>query len=175
MAKNKNSQVKLVLTQLISDIFEKNRNVALNHKQVAAKLNLTDLASTDTILEILVEQTEKGLFIRPERGKFRLKDLKTFVTGTVDMTADGSAFIVPDDEFEKDIFVAPRKLRNALHGDKVKVYVFGKKTSGRKNEGEVVESSPGQKPILSEWPKFPNALPLSFQTTVKCCTIFLCH
>ncbi|KQB98931.1 ribonuclease R [Pedobacter sp. Hv1] len=139
MAKNKNSQVKLVLTQLISDIFEKNRNVALNHKQVAAKLNLKDAASTDTILEILVEQTEKGLFIRPERGKFRLKDLKTFVTGTVDMTADGSAFIVPDDEFEKDIFVAPRKLRNALHGDKVKVYVFGKKTSGRKNEGEVVE------------------------------------
>ncbi|MEJ5995346.1 ribonuclease R [Pedobacter sp. Du54] len=139
MAKNKNSQVKLVLTQMISDIFTKNKNVALNHKQVAAKLNLKDLDSAHTILEILVEQAEKGIFIRPERGKFRLKDLKTFVIGTVDMTADGSAFIVPDDEFEKDIFVAPRKLRNALHGDKVKVYVFAKKTSGRKNEGEVVE------------------------------------
>lgn len=139
MAKHKNSQVKLVLTQMISDIFTKNKNVALNHKQVAAKLNLKDSDSAHTILEILVEQTEKGLFIRPERGKFRLKDLKTFVIGTVDMTADGSAFIVPDDEFEKDIFVAPRKLRNALHGDKVKVYVFAKKTSGRKNEGEVVE------------------------------------
>ncbi|RZK55649.1 MAG: ribonuclease R, partial [Pedobacter sp.] len=116
MAKNKNTQVKLVLTQLITDIFEKNNNVALNHKQVAAKLNLTDGASADTILEILVEQTEKGIFIRPERGKFRLKELKTFLTGTVDMTADGSAFIIPDDEFEKDIFVAPRKLRNALNG-----------------------------------------------------------
>jgi len=139
MAKNKNAQVKLVLTQLITDIFEKNNNVALNHKQVAAKLNLTDGASADTILEILVEQTENGIFIRPERGKFRLKELKTFLTGTVDMTADGSAFIIPDDEFEKDIFVAPRKLRNALNGDKVKVYVYAKKTSGRKKEGEVVE------------------------------------
>ncbi|HTM99586.1 MAG TPA: ribonuclease R [Pedobacter sp.] len=139
MAKNKNSQVKLVLTQMISDIFEKNKNVALNHKQIAAKLNLKDADSAHTILEILVEQTDKGIFIRPERGKFRLKDLKTFVIGTVDMTADGSAFIVPDDEFEKDIFVAPRKLRNALHGDKVKVYVFANKTSGRKKEGEVVE------------------------------------
>jgi len=138
MAKNKNSQVKLVLTQLITDIFTKNKNVALNHKQVAAKLNLKDGASAETILEILIEQTEKGIFIRPERGKFKMKELKTFVTGTVDMTAEGSAFIVPDDEFEKDIFVAPRKLRNALHGDKVKVYVFAKK-SGRKNEGEVVE------------------------------------
>ncbi len=139
MAKNKNAQFKLVLTQLISDIFEKNRNLALNHKQVAARLNLSDKTSIDTILEVLIEQTEKGLFVRPERGKFKLKDLKTFITGTVDMTADGSAFIVPDDEFEKDIFVAPRKLRNALHGDKVKVYVFAKKSGGRRNEGEIVE------------------------------------
>ncbi|WP_199138696.1 ribonuclease R [Pedobacter sp. ASV12] len=138
MAKNKSAHIEQVLTQLISDIFEKNKNVPLNHKQVAAKLNLKDVASTDTILEVLKEQVNKGLFTQPERGKFRLKDLKTFVVGTVDMTADGSAFIVPDDEFEKDIYVAPRKLRNALHGDKVKVYVFKKKT-GRKNEGEVVE------------------------------------
>lgn len=138
MAKNKSSHVKLVLTQLISDIFEKNKNVALNYKQVAAKLNLKDVASSDTILEVLKEQVDKGLFTQPERGKFRLKDLKTFIVGTVDMTADGSAFIVPDDEFEKDIYVAPRKLRNALHGDKVRVYVF-KKKSGRNNEGEVVE------------------------------------
>jgi ribonuclease R len=139
MAKNKNSDIKLVLTQMISDIFDKNKNVALNYKQVAAKLNLKDGAATDTILEILKEQVNKGVFIQPERGKFRLKDLKTFVIGTVDMTADGSAFIVPDDEFEKDIFVAPRKLKNALNGDKVKVYVYSKKTSGRKKEGEVVE------------------------------------
>lgn len=138
MSKTKNSQAKLILTQLICDIFEKNRNIAINHKQVAAKLNLKDSDSTHTILEILKEQVAKGIFIQPERGKFKLKELKTFVTGTVDMTADGSGFIVPEDEFEKDIFVAPRKLRNALHGDTVKVYVFAKK-SGRKNEGEVVE------------------------------------
>lgn len=138
MAKNKNAQFKQVLTQLIADIFEKNRNIALNHKQVASRLNLSDSASVETILEVLVEQTEKGLFIRPERGKFKLKEQKTFITGTVDMTASGSAFVIPDDEFEKDVFIAPRKLGNALDGDKVKVYVFGKK-SGKRNEGEIVE------------------------------------
>ncbi len=139
MAKIKNAQFKLVLTQLISDIFEKNNNLALNHKQVASRLNLTDEPSADAILEVLVEQTENGLFVRPERGKFKLKDLKTFIVGKVDMTADGSAFIVPEDEFEKDVFVGPRKLRNALHGDTVKIYVFAKKSSGKRNEGEVVE------------------------------------
>ena len=138
MSKNTNAQAKLILTQLISDVFEKNRNIAINHKQVAARLNLKDTESTQTILEILKEQVEKGIYIQPERGKFKVKELKTFVTGTVDMTTDGAGFIIPDDELEKDIFVAPRKLRNALNGDKVKVYVFAKK-SGRRNEGEVVE------------------------------------
>jgi len=138
MAKNKSSQLKQVLTQLIGDVLEKNNNEALNYKQVSALLNITDAASRETILEVLKEEAQKGIFSEPEKGKFRLKDLKTFVTGKVDMTADGSAFIIPDDEFEKDIFVSSRKLHNALHGDKVKVYIFAKK-SGRKNEGEVVE------------------------------------
>jgi ribonuclease R len=138
MAKNKSSQLKQVLTQLIGDVLEKNNNEALNYKQVSALLNISDSASRETILEVLKEEAQKGVFEEPEKGKYRLKDLKTFVTGKVDMTADGSAFIIPDDEFEKDIFVSSRKLHNALHGDKVKVYIYAKK-SGRKNEGEVVE------------------------------------
>lgn len=138
MAKNKSSHLELVLVQLISDVLEKSKNEALNYKQVSAKLNITDPSGRDTISEILKEQAKKGVFMEPEKGKYRLKDLKTFVTGKVDMTADGSAFVVPDDEFEKDIFVSARKLHNALNGDQVKVYIYAKK-SGRKNEGEVVE------------------------------------
>ncbi|TKC62247.1 ribonuclease R [Pedobacter hiemivivus] len=138
MAKKKSSHLELVLIQLISDVLEKSNNEALNYKQISAKLNITDAASRDTILDVLKEQSKKGVFLEPEKGKFKLKDLKTFLTGKVDMTADGSAFVIPDDEFEKDIFVSARKLHNALHGDKVKVYIYAKK-SGRKNEGEVVE------------------------------------
>jgi ribonuclease R len=138
MPKKKSSQIKLVLTQLISDALENSGNEALNYKQVCAKLNIKDTESRETILEILKEQAQKGIFTEPEKGKFKVKDLKTFITGKVDMTADGAAFIVPDDEFEKDVFVSARKLHNALHGDKVKVYIYAKKR-GRKNEGEVVE------------------------------------
>jgi ribonuclease R len=138
MPKKKSSQIKLVLTQLISDALENSGNEALNYKQVCAKLNIKDTESRETILEILQEQAQKGIFTEPEKGKFKVKDLKTFITGKVDMTADGAAFIVPDDEFEKDVFVSARKLHNALHGDKVKVYIYAKKR-GRKNEGEVVE------------------------------------
>ena len=137
MAKNKTSNLTQVLTQLISDVLSKSKE-PLNYKQVSAQLNITDNASRDTILEVLKEQKDKGVFIEPEKGKFQLKDLKTFIIGKVDITADGSGYVVPDDEFEKDIYISARKLHNALHGDKVKVYIFAKK-SGRKNEGEVIE------------------------------------
>ncbi|SKB38113.1 ribonuclease R [Daejeonella lutea] len=138
MSKKKPHNINLVLTKLISGVFEKSGNKPLNYKQVASKLNLHDDESRELILQILKDESRKGLLSEPERGKFILKELKTFVTGRVDMTADGSAYIVSEDEFEEDIFVAPRKLRNALHGDTVKVYVYAK-SKGRKKDGEVVE------------------------------------
>lgn len=138
MSKKKTNNFDLVLTKLISDVFEKSGNKPLNYKQVAAKLNLDDQETREAVLDILKKETKKGVLSEPEKGKFRLNELKTYVTGRVDMTTDGSAFIVSEDEFENDIYIAPRKLRNALHKDIVKVYVYAK-SKGRKKEGEVVE------------------------------------
>jgi ribonuclease R len=138
MSKKKSNNFNLVLTKLITDVFEKSGNKPLNYKQVASKLNLHDDETRSLILEVLKEESRKGILQEPEKGKFILKQLKTFVTGKVDMTSDGSAYIVSEDEFEEDIYVAPRKLRNALHGDIVKVYVYAK-NRGRKKDGEVVE------------------------------------
>ncbi|WP_256010572.1 ribonuclease R [Desertivirga xinjiangensis] len=138
MAKKKASHIKHVFTQLITDVFEKSGNKPLNYKQVAAKLNLKDAESRESILDVLKVETNKGLFQQVDAGKYQLKELKTFLTGRVAMTSDGSAFIIPDDEFENDIYVAPRKLRTALNGDKVKIYVFAK-SKGKRKEGEVIE------------------------------------
>ena len=138
MSNKKPNNFNLVLTKLINDVFEKSGNKPLNYKQVASKLHLHDDESRNQILQVLKEEARKGLLSEPERGKFMLKELKTFVTGKVDMTTDGSAYIVSEDEFDEDIFIAPRKLRNALHGDIVKAYVYAK-SKGRKKDGEVVE------------------------------------
>lgn len=138
MKSKKENPYKEVLTQLIVDVFEKSGNPILNYKQVASRLNVTDTDSKVAIADILSDTSKSSPFAQPERGKFKLHQLQVYVTGKVDMTADGSAYIVPQDEFENDIFVAPRKLRQALHGDIVKVHVYERK-KGRKREGEVVE------------------------------------
>jgi ribonuclease R len=136
--KKNNSSVKQVLTQMVLDIFEQNGNTPLNYKQVAAKLNVRDPEARDIIYEILRDEAKNSTLKELSPGKFQLLELKTFIEGKVDLTNDGSAFIVTDDEFENDIFVAPRKLRNALNGDRVKVYVYAK-SKGKHKEGEVIE------------------------------------
>lgn len=136
---SKKAHFKEVLSTLVLEVFQKSGQQLLNPKQVSAKLKLNDADARDTISEILRDEVRKGTLREPERGRFQLKELKTFVTGKVDLTTDGSAFIITEDELEADIYVAPRKLRNALHGDKVRVYVYAKQKGGRKKEGEIVE------------------------------------
>src|ERR1700743_1051709 len=136
--KKHSSTINQVLTQMVLDIFEQNGNTPLNYKQVSAKLNVRDPDAKYTILDILKEEAFKRVLKEVSPGKFQLLELKTFVEGIVDLTTDGSAFIVTDDETESDIFVAPRKLRNALNGDRVRVYVYAK-SKGKHKEGEVIE------------------------------------
>ncbi|MBS7565054.1 ribonuclease R [Mucilaginibacter sp. Bleaf8] len=140
MSKKNNTppSIKHVLTQLVLNVFEKNGKEILNYKQVSGRLNIDDTESRRTILEILKEEAQKETLKEVAPGKFQLLELKTFVEGRVDMTTDGSAFIVTDDEFENDIYVAPRKLRTALHGDRVRIYVYAK-SKGKRKEGEVIE------------------------------------
>jgi ribonuclease R len=136
--KKNNSTIDQVLTQMVLDIFEKNGNQALNYKQVSAILNVHDQEARQVILDILKDQAFMSVLKETTPGKFQLLELKTYIEGKVDLTNDGSAYIVTDDEFESDIFIAPRKLRNGLNGDRVKVYVYAK-SRGKKKEGEVIE------------------------------------
>ncbi len=138
MPKKKAGHIISIFSQLIADVFEKSGNAPLNYKQVAAKLNLNDPESRETIRQVLTDTGNKSRFKEVERGKFQLKEMKAFIEGRVSMTTDGSAFIVPDDEFEDDIYIAPRKLRTALNNDRVKVHIYAK-SKGKHREGEVIE------------------------------------
>lgn len=138
MSDHQGNSIKQVLLQLISNVFEKSGNKPLNYRQVATYLNIIDPASKSTILEILEEETLNGVFLEAGKGKYQLHEVQAFLTGKISMANDGSAFLIPDDEFEKDIYIAPRKLRTALHGDKVKLHVY-ESSKGKRKEGEVVE------------------------------------
>ena len=75
------------------------------------------------------------------RGKGRAKkEKKVFpqVTGKVQMTREGYAFVIVEGE-EEDVFVKASKTRGALNGDLVRATVTREKTDRQRREGEIIE------------------------------------
>lgn len=60
------------------------------------------------------------------------------VTGKVQMTREGFAFVITEGE-EDDVFIKASKTRGALNGDIVRVAVTREKTERTRREGEVIE------------------------------------
>jgi ribonuclease R len=85
MSKKKSNNFNLVLTKLITDVFEKSGNKPLNYKQVASKINLHDDETRSLILEVLKEESRKGILQEPEKGKFILKPAMAQLTLSVKM------------------------------------------------------------------------------------------
>jgi ribonuclease R len=123
-------------------ILTKSPEQGFNYKQIAKKLNVIDAPGRQFIQDILLEQTKQGNLQEIYHGKYKVKIARGYITGTVDMTRMGYGFISTDD-LEDDVFVTAKNLKTALHGDKVKVWLYAKR-KGARPEGEVVE-------ILERW------------------------
>jgi ribonuclease R len=120
----------------ILNLLSANPNKALNYKQIAAGLRVTDHGQRLLINTILSELKTSGSVSEPERGKFRITSTDKYISGKVDMTASGTAYIVSE-ELEDDVMISPKKTLNAMHGDIVKVKLYPKRKG--KQEGEIVE------------------------------------
>jgi len=118
-------------------IFNEDPGRSLNYKQIAKLLQVKDNNTRHLINICLNELTATKDLIEIHKGKFKLKTQGAYITGKVDLTAKGSAYIVST-EIEKDVFVAAKNLNHALHDDLVKVYVYARRDRNHV-EGEVVE------------------------------------
>lgn len=125
------------LTEQVISVLSNSSEKGFNYKQISKRLNITEASERQMISDILHDLTHKGRVQEVFRGKYRMKQARGYVTGTVDMTRQGYGFVVSED-MEEDVFVTGKNLRTALHGDKVKVWLFARK-KGARPEGEVVE------------------------------------
>ncbi len=140
---NKSSGIsKESLTEQILATLSKSPEQGFNYKQISKHLNITDPSAKQLISGILRDLTKLGRVQEIYQGKYRVKQARGYITGTVDMTRMGYGFISTDD-LEEDVFVTAKNLKTALHGDKVKVWLYAKR-KGARPEGEVVE-------IIERW------------------------
>lgn len=143
---------------LLSELFKnfnRHPNTAYNYKQLARLIKppyiefLRQSGNPDVhiedlngdlkkeILFILAELQDKGDVIETDHGKFQLKPKHAYLEGIIDITSSGAAYILSESN-EEDVYIAPRNVKNALHGDKVKIYLYARHKNQR-IEGEVLD------------------------------------
>jgi len=144
MAKNK-QKLDQKITKKIIDFLSAHSKKSYNYKQISGGLNIKDLASKQQVNTMLEDLVRKSLLKEPIKGKFQI-NLKTmssshptanYIIGTVDMKATGKAYITCDGLTE-EIYIAANNTNKALHGDKVKVFLFPIR-KGRRTEGQIIE------------------------------------
>ena len=125
-------------SEKIFKILSKNANKPFNYKQIAVILELDDTKSRNEIIKDLKILAAQKLIIESEPGKYLVKaSSKQYYEGVLDMTSRKSGYFVCDD-LENDVYVPFINLNHALDGDKVKAYVYDRRSS-RKPEAEVIE------------------------------------
>jgi ribonuclease R len=135
MSKRKKPQ--RFLFEEVLDFLKHNDSKSFNYKQLGAAMEINNESERFLLIETLEKLKEQGFIIEKDKGKYQVKETKQYVTGTIDFTSQGTAFVVYS-ENDQDIFIPARKSKDALQGDLVKVYLLSRK-SGRRKEGEVAE------------------------------------
>ena len=129
MSKNKNS----ISTQILQ-VLQQNENKSLNYKQIAAKLPFDSESIRKQVQRDLNKLAKNKRIEETSKGKYKIIQAKVY-EGQVDMTNNGSAFIMVDG-LDKDIFVSNSHLNKALHKDIVEVEIL-KQKPGKRPEGEI--------------------------------------
>jgi ribonuclease R len=125
-------------SEKILKILSKEANKPFNYKEISAKLELNDTKSRNEIIKDLKILAAQKKIIESEPGKYLVKATsQEYYEGTIDMTSRKTAYFVCED-LEHDVFIPFVNLNHALDNDKVKVYVYNRRSS-RKPEAEVIE------------------------------------
>lgn len=147
----KSTEAAQQIRETVLEVFRENPHRQYNYKQVVKKFSqephyerMQPLLHTidEKVLGQLVITTLESLSATEEleeidRGKYRLFPQENFITGKIDITAGGNAYVM-NENFEDDIVIQRGATLNAFNGDLVKVSLYARKRGGR-IEGEVVE------------------------------------
>jgi ribonuclease R len=131
---NKQNKLKNTLLHVIRNVFEKNPESILTHKQVCALIDVRESPLRKLVFDILQDLKAEGFLQSHGHGVYSMSLSDNSIEGIIELTTRGAGFVVTDDE-ESDIYIAPQNIGQALGGDRVKVRIL--KTGKTRKEGQV--------------------------------------
>ncbi|EFL50951.1 ribonuclease R [Solidesulfovibrio fructosivorans JJ]] len=106
----------------------------LSDKEVARSLQGTAFKFHD-LRHMLENLREAGKLIRVQKGWGLLESMR-LLTGVLEISRSGVGYVLPDDKRRKDIFIHPKDIGDAWHGDRVAVAVT-RERKDKNHEGRV--------------------------------------
>jgi ribonuclease R len=86
--------------------------------------------------ECLRDLADAGKVVRIRGNRYGLPSKMNLIVGRVKAHPDGYGFVIPEAEGEEDIFISPRNLKEAMHGDRVVARIESIRKKGK--EGSVI-------------------------------------
>jgi ribonuclease R len=86
--------------------------------------------------KLIQDLMEEGKVLRIRGNRYGLPEKMDLLIGKLKCHPDGYGFVIPEEERGEDIFISPRNLREAMHGDRVVVRVESIRKKGK--EGRII-------------------------------------
>lgn len=102
----------------------------------------------EEFFSLLSGSLEKGLLTLTKKGKYVLPEKMGLLRGRIQGNRKGFAFFIRDDGKRPDLFIAPKNLHGALHGDTVLVRMV---PEGRDECEVVLVAERSDRPIVGEF------------------------
>lgn len=128
-------KLKQGLFHLIRKVFQQHPDAVLNYKQVCSLLHIKDAESRKLVVGILQDLYKEGFLMQQGHATYRFREEVT-LEGELELTQRGSGFVIIGKN-ERDIFIPPHAIGQAIHGDTVKVAITRK--GAERTEGRIVE------------------------------------
>jgi ribonuclease R len=89
-----------------------------------------------SLRERLKDLADEGRVVKIRGNRYGLLTKMNLVAGRVRCHPDGYGFVIPEKEGEEDIFIGPRHLKEAMHGDRVVARIESIRKKGK--EGRII-------------------------------------
>lgn len=107
------------INAILIRLFEKHPGVELTHQQICTMVEARDPMSRQVVFEGLNALASKNAIKRINHFTYSLSGNSNLVEGVIQLTQRGAGFVVVEGK-EKDVFIAPQNIGQALNGDTVK-------------------------------------------------------
>src|ERR1041384_1255139 len=112
----RHSKPKRYLFEEVLAFLRHNESKTFNYKQLGAAMEIFTEAERNVLRETLDALKEQGFIVEKEKGKFQVKESRNYITGIIDFSSQGKAF-VNFSELEEDVIISTGKTKDALQGD----------------------------------------------------------